>query len=358
MKYDTQFLELIRQGRFSCDESGVIRSSTGQMLSTADCSGYVRVGYVVSHHPYKKISIRGHRLVWLYHNGPIPPGMVVNHKNGVKTDNRLSNLELLTIGDNNRYKLGLSLTGDGGAFAFTPKSDINDALLKVMQTGKYRCDVNGNIHSTAKNRRLVPFRVGEYLAVSLQLGLLKNGNSIRVHRAVWTYFHGRIPDGMVINHKNGNKLDNRLENLECVSHADNIKHAYQQLGAINFAGELSPNAKLTDEAVLEIRRQFAERTADKAALLSEYKITASNMADVLSYRCYKRVGLEYREACKERNAENKVGKARFTDEQIIGIFRDHASGLGYRKLAAKYGGNPEGIMRIITRKSYRHVLVP
>jgi hypothetical protein len=37
-----------------------------------------------------------HRLVWRHFEGPIPGDLTVNHKNGVWTDNRPSNLELAT----------------------------------------------------------------------------------------------------------------------------------------------------------------------------------------------------------------------------------------------------------------------
>jgi len=37
-----------------------------------------------------------HRLVWHHVMGPIPDGMTINHKNGVKHDNRPENLELAT----------------------------------------------------------------------------------------------------------------------------------------------------------------------------------------------------------------------------------------------------------------------
>ncbi|MEU7338643.1 HNH endonuclease [Streptomyces sp. NPDC007074] len=37
-----------------------------------------------------------HRLVWRHFAGPIPAGLTVNHKNGVKSDNRPANLELAT----------------------------------------------------------------------------------------------------------------------------------------------------------------------------------------------------------------------------------------------------------------------
>ena len=41
-----------------------------------------------------------HRLVWEAFNGPIPPGMQVNHINEDKTDNRLENLNLMTRSEN------------------------------------------------------------------------------------------------------------------------------------------------------------------------------------------------------------------------------------------------------------------
>jgi hypothetical protein len=34
------------------------------------------------------------------------------------------------------------------------------------------------------------------------------------HRYVWEQAHGPLPDGATLHHKNGNRLDNRLENLE------------------------------------------------------------------------------------------------------------------------------------------------
>lgn len=36
-----------------------------------------------------------HRLVWEAHHGAIPKGGVIHHKNGIASDNRIENLELL-----------------------------------------------------------------------------------------------------------------------------------------------------------------------------------------------------------------------------------------------------------------------
>lgn len=45
-------------------------------------------------------------------------------------------------------------------------------------------------------------------------------NDRYVHRAVWEEANGPIPKGFVVHHINGNKQDNRLENLQLMSHSE------------------------------------------------------------------------------------------------------------------------------------------
>ena len=48
---------------------------------------------------------------------------------------------------------------------------------------------------------------------------------VSVHRALWEAFVSPIPGKMEINHKNLDRSDNRVENLELVTHSENIQHA-------------------------------------------------------------------------------------------------------------------------------------
>jgi hypothetical protein len=43
-----------------------------------------------------------------------------------------------------------------------------------------------------------------------------NGKSIFAHRIEWEKHHGEIPNGMQIHHKDGNKLNNHIDNLQLV----------------------------------------------------------------------------------------------------------------------------------------------
>lgn len=65
-----------------------------------------------------------------------------------------------------------------------------------------------------------------------------------VHRIVYETFIGPIPDGFEINHKNGIRDDNRPENLEALTHSDNVKYSKEVLKR-NYAS--FGNLRMTDE---------------------------------------------------------------------------------------------------------------
>lgn len=62
----------------------------------------------------------------------------------------------------------------------------------------------------------------------LNIRLTENGAMVTrtVHRLVLTAFVGPRQPGTEANHKNADKTDNRLANLEYISHQDNLQHAW------------------------------------------------------------------------------------------------------------------------------------
>lgn len=50
-----------------------------------------------------------------------------------------------------------------------------------------------------------------------------DGKSYRLHRLAWFYVHGKWPTHQ-LDHKNGNRADNRLRNLREATHAENMKN--------------------------------------------------------------------------------------------------------------------------------------
>ena len=55
-------------------------------------------------------------------------------------------------------------------------------------------------------------------------------NGRMIHRMVWESNNGEIPFGYLVHHKNGNRLDNRLDNLEIMSQAEHCQLHRPRLG--------------------------------------------------------------------------------------------------------------------------------
>lgn len=110
-----------------------------------------------------------------------------------------------------------------------------------------------------------------YKEVNLYLD--KKGSSKYVHRLVADAFLGGIPTGLCVNHINGIKDDNRLENLEIVTYKENSLHSYRVLGRKppSFKGEKHPRTKLTRTDVLEIRRLYDNEILNPREIYEEYK---------------------------------------------------------------------------------------
>ena len=119
--------------------------------------------------------------------------------------------------------------------------------------GYYACD-DGQIWSTSSNKFLHPCAArGGYHQVSLCRGNRVHNKT--VHRAVAEAFLPNPERKITVNHKNSIRTDNRLCNLEWATHSENSKHGFKM-------GRSHPMRKLSDEAVLAIRRDRASTAKD------------------------------------------------------------------------------------------------
>lgn len=94
----------------------------------------------------------------------------------------------------------------------------------------------------------------EYLQVEARINSKRNIKLL--HRLVAEAFLDKPQNCNQVNHKDGNKLNNAVSNLEWVTCADNIHHAWKN--GLNKAscGEEHANHKLSDEAVRYIREHY------------------------------------------------------------------------------------------------------
>lgn len=109
-----------------------------------------RGGYVAFH--LCKLGERkdplAHRLVWEAFNGTIPDGLEINHKNSVRSDNRLANLELITRSGNCAYGFRFNARpapnnpnpGSSNGSAKLTEKDIPE-IFAMSRRGKYQYEI-------------------------------------------------------------------------------------------------------------------------------------------------------------------------------------------------------------------------
>ena len=92
-----------------------------------------------------------------------------------------------------------------------------------------------------------------------------------------------------VNHKNGNKLDNRVENLERVTHSENVIHAYKMGLAKKQFGESHHSHKLTRQDVEYIRNVYSKRDPHygAVALSNRFEVDRTTIFDIVNRKTWR-----------------------------------------------------------------------
>lgn len=110
---------------------------------------------------------------------------------------------------------------------------------KCQMTYEYSCGKRDRYETTEAAHKAVREKAQERLAkgefdtyiskrgyVMVYIPLRKN---VKLHHYLWEQHHGKpIPKGYHLHHKNFNKLDNRIENLQLLTESDHMKLHYKK----------------------------------------------------------------------------------------------------------------------------------
>lgn len=137
----------------------------------------------------------------------------------------------------------------------------------------YVCSSKGEIKSIKRNKVLKPNKSSLYYSVDL----CKSGEIKRhlIHRIIATAFHENVENKEQVNHINGNKLDNSVNNLEWVTRSENQLHSIR-IGLRHTKGENNSQSKLNRDNVLDIFR--SKENLSQLAL--KYKVSKSTICDI------------------------------------------------------------------------------
>lgn len=173
--------------------------------------------------------------------------------------------------------------------------EMQEEWRPVVGYEKYYSVSNlGRVRSTRGNKiKYLSLRNCEgYARVSL---CNENGvKQILVHRLVALCFLLKCTGAqMQVNHKNGIRRDNRVENLEWCTPLQNSRHAIDILGRTkNYGkmpcGEQHPNAKLSAKDVQKIR-ELAFMGGGSSEIAKEFNLSCSHVYAIVTNRIWRSV---------------------------------------------------------------------
>lgn len=253
---------------------GKVRNrKTLQIRSSTSHTGYKSCTLV---HKDKNINQLVHRLVAKTFIPNNTDKKYVNHIDGDKLNNHVSNLEWVTSIENKhihknvnqksvnvpiirwnidktnpvRYEsvstalkeygsyVSLCLSGQAKqayGYIWTYENPIDKTEIDL--TGYKQIDgypnflisIDGKVYNKSKNNFLLPKKTDSYMSVVL------NKKQFCLHRLLAIHFLDKpenYNEKRIVNHKDGNKLNNNIDNLEWIFASDNMHHTYES-GARN-----------------------------------------------------------------------------------------------------------------------------
>lgn len=196
------------------------------------------------------------------------------------------------------------------------------------------------------------------------VALCVNGKptSITVHKLVAEFFLGKRPENHEVNHKDGNRANAHVDNLEYVTRSENVRHA------IDILDRRIGSHKLTDDDVIAIIHLLNTTNVKLDEIAARFGVNPSNVSAILAGKTWKQYAhlitpnaYKYRgQIGRPRRSQNGVFDNRATpprirkaenlarhavrDTRVMLMFYD---GYSQRAIAKHFNLSQAGVAKII-----------
>ncbi len=126
-----------------------------------------------------------------------------------------------------------------------------------------------------------------YLTIPLRKE--KKQKNYLVHRLLCIQFLENPENKKCVNHKDSNRTNNNLENLEWCTHSENNSHAHKFGGQKIYVGEKHSQNVLTEKKVLSIREKYNTTKISMNKLAEENNCSKSAIQAILERKTWKHI---------------------------------------------------------------------
>ena len=106
------------------------------------------------------------------------------------------------------------------------------------------------------------------------------GKQIPIHRIVAENFIENKYDKPFVNHKDGNKMNNSVDNLEWVTQQENIQHSYKN--KLQPSTVKTYKGKFTDEQRQQIKDEYNNTDISRRQLALKYNVSHTCICDIIN----------------------------------------------------------------------------
>jgi len=175
---------------------------------------------------------------------------------------------------------------------------MNDEFYEIPgHNGRYFINRSGVIFSKAVRYGINPKKWHRIVLAKDRCGYLKAGlrespdapeRNNGVHRLVAMTFLPNPENKPCVNHKDGNKANNSVENLEWVTYQENSVHSFSNGLQICQIGQDHHNAKVNEDQVREIRRRRASGEL-LSSIAPDFGVTPTLISYIANRKTWKHV---------------------------------------------------------------------
>jgi len=151
---------------------------------------------------------------------------------------------------------------------------------------RYEISRNGTIRNR-ENLKIKSQYVGSTGYYMVSFSYNNKSKPQRVHRLLATTFKPNPENKPNINHLDGNKLNNDLNNLEWCTHAENMRHAFRT-GLANNTGIKNGMAKLNPASARKIKQLLSEGVSQQK-IADQFNVSRSCILKINLNKTWKHV---------------------------------------------------------------------